>query len=195
MAIDPSFYRFVTDWLEKADQIKLNSLATYFDKFFTLYVAYNRLYAEITFTLSRNGQINISDKTSFPDKKAATAYILQFMGAGNFISEITKDENSLKALEEIIRLIQEEHFYIKLDMITGKRHPECDIELLKDLENDNKGIKGRAILQTFYSIRCNMFHGHKGFEKVQIGLLQPTMILLRKTINIALDKLQKTDYR
>lgn len=194
MTLNPEFSKFVTDWLTKANQIQLRLPATYFDKFFTLYVAYNRLYAEATFTLSRNGQINISNRTRFPDTKAATDYILQFMGAEDFISEITKDETSLKALEEIIRLIQEECFYIKLDMITGDSQRECDIKLLEELKSTNKCIKGKAILQTFYSIRCNMFHGHKGFDKVQIEILKPTIILLRKTITIALDKLKRSDY-
>ena len=194
MTLNPEFSEFVTNWLTKADRIQLSSLATYFDKFFTLYVAYNRLYAEVTFTLSRNSQINISNRTFFPDKKAATDYILQFMGAEDFISEITEDEPSFMALKEIIRLIREERFYIKLNMITGNSQRECDIKLLEDLESTNKCIKGKAILQTFYSIRCNMFHGHKGFNKIQIGILQPTIVLLRKTITIALDKLQRNDY-
>ena len=191
MALNPEFSKFVTDWLTKADQIELSSLPTYFDKFFTLYVAYNRLYAEVAFTLKRNRQISIPRERPFPDNKAATDYILQFMNAGDFVSEITKDENSLEALKEIIRLIQGERFYIKLDMITGDIQRECDIKLLEDLESTNKCIKGKAILQTIYSIRCNMFHGHKGFDKVQIEILKPTIVLLRKTITIALDKLQR----
>ncbi len=194
MTLNPEFSKFVTDWLTKADQVQLNSLANYFDKFFTLYIAYNRLYAEVAFTLCRNERISIDRKKPFPDKKAATDYILQFIGAGDFVSEITKDENSLKALRKIIRLIQEERFYIKLDMITGDSQRNCDIKLLKDLRSANISIKGKAILQTIYSIRCNMFHGHKGFNKVQIELLQPTIILLRKTITITLDKLQRNDY-
>ena len=89
MTLNPEFSKFVTDWLTKANKIQLSSTATYFDKFFTLYVAYNRLYAEATFTLNRNDR---SKWKSFPDHKAATDYILQFMGAENFISEIKKDE-------------------------------------------------------------------------------------------------------
>jgi hypothetical protein len=67
MSLNQDFKDFVRNWLNKADCIVLADSSTYFDKFFTLYVVYNRLYAEVTFTLARAGQIDISKWTSFPD--------------------------------------------------------------------------------------------------------------------------------
>ena len=41
MTIDPEFTDFVRRWLKKADDIELFNLEDYFDKYFTLFVAYN----------------------------------------------------------------------------------------------------------------------------------------------------------
>lgn len=191
MALTQEFSDFIRNWNEKADQIRLGSLATYFDKFFTLYVVYNRLYAEITFDLNRAGRIDISRRNTFPDNRAATDYVLHFIGAGYFVSKITLDDDSLKALEEIIALIQNKCFHIMLDMVTGEAQPQRDITLLEHLTSENACIKAKAILRMIYSVRCNMFHGHKGFDEVQIEILEPTIILLQKTITIVLHKLQR----
>ena len=37
---------------------------------------------------------------------------------------------------------------------------------------------------TLYAIGCNMFHGHKGFEPIQLELLKPAILLLKSTINV-----------
>jgi hypothetical protein len=45
MALSSSFVHFIRDWTTKAESIQLrdHDLASYFDKFFTLFVIYNRL--------------------------------------------------------------------------------------------------------------------------------------------------------
>jgi hypothetical protein len=195
MTISQEFLNFVRNWQHKSEEYNTTNLRSCFDKFFTLYIVFNRIYAEATFSLARRlpCQFKTSNWTSFPDRDAATAHILQFMNAENFVSGIMTDENSAAALKEIIRLIRDERFYIKLDMVTGDQQRDRDLKLLADLEGNNLATKGRAILETIYCIRCNMFHGHKGFNKVQLELLQPIIIILEKTIKIAFDKLQGYD--
>jgi hypothetical protein len=193
MAISIELHDFVSGWQRKAKRYKVDNLRNCFDKFFTLYIVFNRIYAEATFSLARQFpcQFKTIKWTSFPDVDAATAHILQFMNARNYVSGIMADENSASALKEIIRLIRDERFYIKLDMITGNQQRDKDLKLLADLESSNQATKGKAILETIYCIRCNMFHGHKGFNKVQIEILQPIIIILEKTIKIAFEKLQE----
>jgi len=193
MTLSPEFLNFVSSWQRKAEEYNTNDVSGCFDKFFTLYVTFNRIYAEATFSLARQSQIKIEKRDSFPDAQAAIAYILQFLGAEHFVSEIMADDNSVAALGKIMQLIRDERFYVKLDMVTGKRQRDRDLKLLADLESENLATKSRAILETIYSIRCNMFHGHKGFNEMQIEILQPVIILLKKTITIALDKLQRND--
>ena len=98
MALNQEFSDFITNWLAKADQITLGEPATYFDKFFTLYVVYNRLYAEATFALARSGQIDISRRKSFPDRKAAINYVVRLIGSANLIRAIANDVDTSVAL-------------------------------------------------------------------------------------------------
>jgi hypothetical protein len=76
MALSFEFTEFVRNWERKANEYDTSDLGNCFDKFFTLYVAFNRIYAEATFTLARNGKIQLNNDRPFPDKKAATAYFL-----------------------------------------------------------------------------------------------------------------------
>jgi len=184
MALNFELSNFVTNWLKKADQIKLSSPSTYFDKFFTLYVVYNRLYAEATFTLSRTGQIKIRNLTSFPDRKAATNYLVKFIGSANLINSLMINPECVSSLERIKELIKWNRFSIKLNVVTGERQRDEDEDLLRRLHNRNMNTKANAILDLIYSIRCNTFHGHKGFEEVQVQILGPVIVLLRSLIDL-----------
>ena len=66
------FQEFFQKWIEKADQYGTAEIRELFDKFFTLYVLYNRIYAEATFEHARNGGIDLTHQRFFPDSKAAT---------------------------------------------------------------------------------------------------------------------------
>jgi hypothetical protein len=189
MSLNQEFKDFVRNWLNKADSIVLADLSTYFDKFFTLYVVYNRLYGEVTFTLSRAGQINISNRTSFPDRQAATSYVVKFVGSTRLISTIDNDPEIAHALDRVIKLIERGDFSIQLDMVTGNPQRQKDLELLSRLRSTSRDDRANAILELIYSIRCNMFHGHNGFNKVQIGLLDPSIVLLRRVIVLLSDEL------
>jgi hypothetical protein len=68
--------------------------------------------------------------------------------------------------------------------MTGERKPEADRELLVALESRSANRRAHAILEALYAIRCNMFHGHKGFEPIQLELLRPAILLLQSTINV-----------
>ena len=73
--------------------------------------------------------------------------------------------------------------------VTGNRRPAEDAKLLTELESRDTNEKATAILDTIYQVRCNMFHGHKGFQGVQRGLLQPMIVLLETVINVTEQKL------
>jgi hypothetical protein len=190
MELNPELSRFVSNWLAKADAIQLKSLEDYFDKFFTLYVVYNRLYAEVTFDLDRRRQINISNKKSFPDREAATNYVLKVVGSTKLITSVTGDSDCAQALREIEQLIEGGKFSIKLNIITGCRQPDEDQNLLSRLRSStNKSARAQAILDLVYSVRCNTFHGHKGFDEIQIQILGPVIVLLKKIIELTKEAL------
>lgn len=195
MVTEPEFWDFINRWLKKAENIQLNGLSDFFDKYFTLFVVYNRLYAMATFILATKGEINIKKRTAFPDGPAATDYVGQFLGAIALVEGIENHATSKVALDTIIRLIDEERFYIKLDMVTGDQQRPADEALLRRLRSTNKGEKATAILETIYAIRCNMFHGHKGFHEVQKELLDPAISILERLIELLKAKFEELDGR
>jgi hypothetical protein len=69
-------------------------------------------------------------------------------------------------------------------MIRGVRMPDADHDLLAGLESRSRNRRAHAVLEVLYAIRCNMFHGHKGFEPIQLELLRPAVLLLQSTINV-----------
>ncbi len=193
MPLSPEFEAFYSSWIEKAPAPQEVGLRSLFDTFFTLFVVYNRLYAETTFLLARKNEINISKRTNFPDGEAAKTYVLKYLGSLSFMQQIERSTEAVGAIESIKNLLRTGAFNIKLHMVTGDRQPEKDLALLQELESRNTNTKAKAILDMLYSIRCNMFHGHKGFHEVQSDLLRPVVILLREVVGILHSKLQQDE--
>lgn len=187
--LSPEFEDFYRSWLQKAEEYEETDLRQCFDKFFTLFVVYNRLYAEATFTLARKGEINLATRYSFPDSMAAKSYVQKYLGGANLLSKLEDNEESKQAIATIRNLIEDGIFNIKLNMVTGNSQREADLELLKSLKSTNRGQRARAILDIIYSIRCNMFHGHKGFTPVQVKILRPVITVLENIIRALCDKL------
>lgn len=198
MALSSEFQGFYNTWMAKAAEYGIEELRDCFDKFFTLFVVYNRLYAEVTFTLVRMRRIHrlrrdINNpgtmRRIFPDRTAATQYLQQYLGSGNIINHIESGNAAANALNTICTLLDNRRFYIKLDALTGDRQRPQDERLLGNLRSTNSGFKASAILDLVYSIRCNMFHGHKSFREVQLELLQPVIAILERLIELIFQKL------
>jgi hypothetical protein len=196
------FESFYHNWTMKAEGLSVETLQDCFDKFFTLYVIYNRLYAELTFLMARQGKLSFIHKTktgeikkirAFPDSWAAKCYVNDYLGSNLLVSHIEQDKNTRLALQEICELINNERFYIKLDVLTGTTQREEDLKLLENLESTNKSFKAHAILDFIYSLRCNMFHGNKDFTRVQVPLLRPAIIIIDKISKLLYEKLSTND--
>jgi hypothetical protein len=65
MSLSAEVITFVQNWRAKAETYADDEIRGAFDRFFTLYVTFNRLYAEATFRLARRGQLKL--KQRFPD--------------------------------------------------------------------------------------------------------------------------------
>ena len=197
--LSAEFSDFYRSWNRKAEEYGTQELRQCFDKFFTLFVIYNRLYAEATFLLARRGIIILGRRSSsgrrntFPDSLAAKNYVRQYLGSENLMSQLESDTQSNEAINTIIYLIETEQFYIRLDMVSGSRQRQEDLRLLDSLRSTDKAVKARAILDFIYSIRCNMFHGHKGFDEIQVEILRPAIIILQKIVRLLYEKLSHDD--
>lgn len=116
---------------------------------------------------------------------------MQFCGAEDLTRAWSADANADNALRQIAEHLREGRFALKLDLITGDRNAGADRELLAGLESRGQNRRANAVLEMLYAIRCNMFHGQKGFEPIQLALLRPAVVLLESTIHVlhqALDR-------
>lgn len=190
MAVSAELDRFCRRWLAKAKTYPTDDVAGAFDQFFTLYVAFNRLYAEATFRLARRKQCTLEDGRPFPDSKAAREYVVQYCRAKTLTRSWEDNEDTRVALGQIADHLRHRRFALKLHMLTGEPNPEADVKLLADLESRGSNVHAKAGLEVLYAIRCNMFHGHKGFEPIQIELLRPAISLLESTIEVLYRALQ-----
>lgn len=180
---------FCRNWRAKAGTYCIEETAGAFDKFFTLYVVFNRLYAEATFRLARRKKITLKDR--FPDSKAAQDYVLQFCKAAVLTSSWEENAATRAALDQIAEHLRQRTFALRLDMVTGERSPQADSHLLAALESRSCNRRAKAGLEALYAIRCNMFHGHKGFEPVQLALLTPAILLLESTVDVLYRALER----
>lgn len=182
MALSPELASFCQNWRTKAEAYSNEEVRGAFDRFFTLYVAFNRLYAEATFRLARRGRVKLRDR--FPDANGAQEYVLQFCGAKRLIDAWERHPNTGTALNEISDHLRQGRFALKLDMVNGHPKPDADRALMAKLESRSRNRRAQAGLEVLYAIRCNMFHGHKGFEPIQLELLRPALLLLESTIDV-----------
>ena len=181
---------FCTSWLTKSRTYDSNNLQGAFDKFFTLFVVYNRLYVELTFRLSNKGLINLINRKTFPDANAAKVYSVEYLTSTVLNNAFDSSPDCLIAIEELKNIIRNNTFNIKLNMVTGVPMPDKDSDLLSALESSNTANRMKAITDYLYSVRCNTFHAQKGYTNDQIELLRPICILLEKIIELIFDKLR-----
>jgi hypothetical protein len=131
---------------------------------------------------------------TFPDSQAATKYVLDFLGSRRLLEALDNDSNSRIALESVILLMEQHRFNIQLDPVWGKPQREKDDRLLASLKATKRDERASAILRLIYSIRCNMFHGRKGFTERQEELLVPVTVILSKIIELLFSELESAGY-
>lgn len=186
--ISQELREFCERWFQKAQGYHGQSIQERFDRFFTLFVVYNRLYAELTLSWARTGRIQLRGR-SLPDEKPATEYVHSYLGTNHIWSNLQNDDRCQQAVSTIRNLLENQVFVIKLDRLRGTPRPEEDLKLLHNLRSDNKRWKVSALLDIIYSVRCNMFHGHKGFDRVQAEILAPVNVLLNKLAGLLYERL------
>ena len=195
MALSPEMIEFCESWMRKADSYTGSNLSDYYNKAFTLFTLYNRLYAEATFTLAREGTITLAGDKPFPDSKGAKEYAPQFIGHDDLLTHLLKNSDTKLAIEELIRLISNETFHIKLSMPFGYAQRDKDLVLLENLRSQDIATKVSAIMDAIYSVRCNMFHGNKAFSEVQIELLEAITTILRSIVELLFRRLRQHEER
>ena len=201
MALNQQFKDLCERWRKKAKMYNNESdISEIFDKFFSLYVAYNALYAQAYSYLGEKsrsrGEDGYKAKGKFPDEEAATNSILEIIGASKFVDILENNETTRLALNQLRNVMDSNNFSICLDPVSGYPRLEndkriSDKKLLKSLNGRDSNKKGNAILQVIYQIRCNMFHGRKGIDPIQKDLLLPIITILEKVVDELYETLSK----
>ncbi len=179
--IDNSIKQFCMRWSDKADKYTEKTTEDVFDRFFSLFVAYNTLYSEITIMLEKK---NMHKGTG--DRVSATQNVPKYIGQAILFDKL---KNLSGDIDKIVNLIKNGTFYIstKRDNITpdtAKDNKYIDnIENINSAQNlANKTKFNEAVLSLIYGVRCNMFHGKKGFDPIQKELLIPMNNILEMLI-------------
>ncbi len=183
---------FYKRWRRKAHAYRAGTLQGCFDRFFTLYVAYNRLYAEVSLSQARKHQHQLGRRDYYytSDSYGAKDAVREYLGTDFLWNSFQNDPQCRNAIDAISTLIADEVFAIKLNRLYGTPQREKDLQLVNHLRHGNRFQRVQAVLDVIYSIRCNMFHGHKGFNQVQIQMLEPVTVLLEKVSGLLYGKME-----
>ena len=127
-------------------------------------------------------------KQRYSDFEKATKLVVEFNSADEIIDRL-KGKNNFGDIETIAELIRKDIFHINL--AEGVSQKDIDIELMKNLGNNEPTIKAQAAVSTIYNIRCNMQHGEKHFEEHQRLLLEPLIRILDTIVELQIEKLTK----
>lgn len=190
MSFSEGFERFYRGWTDKAARITDSTRDNCFDKFFTLFVIYNRLYAEATYYLAREDKIELSETDFFPDTKAAKVYVGTFLDEQNILDAFENDSDTKEALEELVAILQEQRFAVSLKLPYARHDAKRDRKLLENLQSTDPVTRARAILQYIHCVRCNTFHGSKNYDRFQEEALRPVITLIMKLNSMLYEKLQ-----
>lgn len=184
---------FYDRWVIKCNSYG-DSLSDLFDKYFSLFVIYNRLYNEITAIFENNGTLDILREDGSIDKKpkrvrdnkAATVCVAKYLSENeNTVISTLYDE--IAAFTEIL---QKGSFNIVL--YNGIPQKERDINLLKNLENSNNYLNLLGLLGILYNLRCNLFHGQKQFSEIQKMVMIPAVTAMEKINKTLIQKMTDT---
>jgi hypothetical protein len=72
MPLSDQLRTFANNWRGKTQAYAVDDLGGAFDRFFTSYVVFNRLYAEAAYRLARRGRLNLREP--FPDSRGSSSF-------------------------------------------------------------------------------------------------------------------------
>lgn len=148
-------YNLLDQYLEKSEKwlYKHNDDSDFFDRYLSLFIAVNIIYS-----LWR--KINKPD-SKFKDKR-------DFLGLGNDLIKGSVRDNLIKSYPtELFEILKRGDFYIEVGNWGNKEEIQ---KAFKRSSNDSEKFK--IIWESFYSVRCNLIHGEKGYSSRQEELLK-----------------------
>ncbi|WP_156965980.1 hypothetical protein [Paraburkholderia bannensis] len=177
---------FCDRWISKADAYRSDNLEDLFDRFFTLFVAYNRLYsasAELYRATFDPRQI----LKFHGDRQEATSVMARLIRQSRFSDAVWENPAIADSCKAISELLLNRQFF--LHSVRGTKEPDYarDARLADGLQRHSV----LAVLECLYQIRCNIFHGEKEFVPRQAQLLAPAIVLLESIVRLGREVLRE----
>lgn len=162
-------------WADKCLNYKGDRLSDYYDILFSRFVTFNSLYNTIIYTKETLGLLRIKTNKKHKiiersDKEKATTLMSKELTDVQ-LNNLFEKSGFITSVANLIRILESNRFVITHR--AGKQVPEDDILILAKLKHSDKEEIYLGILELLYNIRCNLFHGSKGYEYDHIELLKP----------------------
>lgn len=188
---------FCEAWIAKANEADSTCIGGIFDRFFALWIVYNRLYEEVARALARERHPSarrFMPRRNLPyappsDRVAATEGVIVFCGRQALHDAIFSNADCQQALDATMGAIESGVFFLHEDYETGEPDHERDRQFI---ERARKGDL-RSLLSLLYQARCNLFHGQKAYSEAQRPLLEGMIEVLVVVIDLVWASMQIRD--
>ncbi len=176
IGIRENFNEFYNSWwTNKCQNYRGDRLSDYYDIFFSRFVTFNSLYNTIIYTKENLGLLKRETDKKHKikergDKQKAITLMSKELTDSQLDILLEKSE-IITCVANLINIIESEKFVITHK--AGRQFPEDDLLMLTKLKHIDKEVRYIGILELLYNIRCNLFHGSKGYRLDQIELLKP----------------------
>jgi hypothetical protein len=173
-------------WLLKANGYNQDLLDSAFDKFFTLFVAFNILYSHAANELGRD---------PLKDKNKATLDFPQWAGHERIWTALNNGSEASDDLLKLRHLIRRDGpfflFWKRGEFGELRRDEAKTAELCEKLGSVLPRDAVEAVLEYLYLVRCNIFHGSKALEEPQREILTPSIRCLERSIKLGMERLME----
>lgn len=171
---------FCKHWLVKAENYVPSQLQDAFDKFFTLFVAFNRLYVYTAI---------VANQPNAREWRKVQRIFPEIIGHEILWRALTSPPNDdLALMRDLIG--PNGYFFLISGADANTPNQEANSDLHRRLGDQSACVAVEALLEYLYKVRCNMFHGTKAYHIEQLQLLEPCNRYLARIISTALDSLE-----
>lgn len=192
--IKASFDEFYNSWWnDKCLNYKNEKLSDYYDIFFSRFVTFNSLYNTIVFTKENVGLLkrkyNKKKKLIERGDKEKAVTLMSKELSDSELDKLFRTNEFICSIDVLVDILENTKFVITHK--AGQQVPSDDLLILAKLKSIKNRERFLGILELLYNIRCNLFHGSKGYEHNQIILLKPINEILLHIVPLLYDSFKK----
>ncbi len=178
------FTEFHERWNEKCKGLYKYETFDFYDLSFL--DLYNALYNVIVRTKERIDKITMEKGDR---KKAINCMVMELSEELSVLENFFIQPEIITNVERIVEMLEQEEFGVSFK--DGEHSSENDKKISANLKSANLKKRIEGVLTFLYEVRCNLFHGDKGYENQQIQVLETLNVLLEKIVEILFNRFRK----